>query len=273
VITNEDGADNLVPPVDGAITSDSATASATGAGDTFDLGATEAASESGLDAVLAGPLESISLPAVDWTAFQSLPFDDAFSNGMLFVSIVAFIVAMLYVTGLAMKVACHVTGGGKITIRRGIVATILVSVAYGLAAFVTEFLSSGASSLMMIGIPILVGALALALLLWQNPIRALATGIIASILQTIFLFGFFAGAFILIGKFVPTQKLNQLAQHTQSLTDSLAEDVLPGDEEKIRQLLSVKSLVDPPSGQDDDSAKPQVTPLHERTIRSNPFVQ
>lgn len=238
--------------------------------DTTDVDAAGAVSETGLEEAAQVHFESIGVPNVDLTAFQSMPFDDVFSNGVLFVSIVAFIVGGLYVIGVAMKLACHLTGGGRITIRRGVITTIFLSVTYALAAWAADRFSSGTSPFYTLGFQLFVGTLVLALLLWQNPIRAFATGILASILQAILLFGFFAATFILIGKFVPTQKLNQLAQHTQTFTDSLAKDVLPGDEEKARRLLSVKSLVESPTGH--ASGSPKVNPVHEQGLRSNPFV-
>lgn len=227
----------------------------------------------GLDESSLGPLDSIALPPVDMTAFKSLPFADTFSNGLLFVFIVVFLIAGLYILGAAMKLACRVTGGKRITVRRGIIATILMSATYGLAAIATERFSSGLYPFYMLGLQVTVGTLVLAALLWQNPIRALATGIVASILQTIFLFGLFAATFISIGKFVPPQKLLQLADHTQSFTDSLAKDVLPGDEEKTRQFLSIQSLVDSPSGHATAEGKPKAEPILERGMHSNPFVE
>jgi hypothetical protein len=229
--------------------------------------------ESGLDESVSGQFESLSLPAVDLTAFQSLPFEDVFSNGVLFVSIAAFIVAGLYVTGAGMKLACHITGGGRITIRRGIVATILMSVAYAGAAGTSGSITSTSSLLLALGYQVGVGTLVLAFLLWQNPIRALATGVIASILQTIFLFGIFAASLILIGKFAPPQKLQQLAKHTQPLTDSLAKEVLPGDEEKTRQLLSIQSLLESPKAHASGEEQTKSTPIYERGLRNNPFAE
>lgn len=225
------------------------------------------------DVIPSDVINSISIPPVDFTAFRSLPFDDVLSNAILVLSIVGFLAAGLYMTGAAMKLACRITGGRRITVRRGIIATILMSAAYALAAFVTTGFSSTPSLLFTFTLQVAVGTFVLGLLLWQNPIRALATGVVASILQTIFLFGVFAASIILIGQFVPTTKLKQLAEHTQSFTDSLAKEVLPGDEEKTRQLLSIKSLVESPSGQASASGAPKAKPIYERNLRNNPFVE
>ncbi|HBJ34611.1 MAG TPA: hypothetical protein DDZ51_07575 [Planctomycetaceae bacterium] len=237
----------------------------------INLDASRVASETGWRDSLLEQFASVSLPPVDMTAFKSLPFDDLFSNGVLFVSIVAFVIAGLCVTGVAMKLACHVTGGGRITIRRGIVATILTSMAYALAAVFGQRFSADSSVLSTFTLQVVVGTFLLAFLLWQNPIRALATGIIASILQTVFLFGFFAATFILISKFAPPQRLQQLAKHTQSLTDSLAKEVLPGDEKKTRKLLSVQSLIESPSEHAAASERPKSKPIPVRGLRNNPF--
>lgn len=231
------------------------------------------ATELGLNESIQSPLDSIALPPVDVTAFQSMPFDDVVSNGVLFALIFALIVAGLYVTGAGMKMACFITGGGSITIRRGIVASILMSAAYAITALVCNSLSGGSSPLYSLGFQVVVGTLVLALLLWQNPIRALATGVIASILQTTFLIGILTATIIMVGKFVPPKKLQQLAEHTQSFTDSVAKEVLPGEEEKTRQLLSVKSLIE--SQKDHASASeptPKKKPIYEPGLRSNPFV-
>lgn len=229
--------------------------------------------EAGSDGAWLGQLDSISIPPVDFTAFKTLPFDDLVSNGILFVSIIGILAVGLYAIGAAMKLACRITGGRPITLRRGIIATILLSAAYAMSANVTAFFSSTPSPLTSFALQIAVGTAVLGLLLWQNPIRAFATGLVASILQTIFLFGVFSASFIMISKFVPSAKLKQLAEHTQSFTDSLAKEVLPGDEKKTRELLSIKSLVDSPDGPASASGKPKVTPLHERGLRSNPFVE
>jgi len=242
-------------------------------GDSVDLASAGDAIESGLEESLLAQLDSLSLPPVDLTAFQSLPFGDVFSNGVLLASIVGFIVAGLYVTGAGMKLACRVTGGGRITVRRGIIATILMSAAYAGTAIASESFALKSSPLATLGVQVGTGTMVLALLLWQNPVRALATGVIASILQTIFLFGLFAASIILVGKFVPPQKLQQLAEHTQPLTDSLAKEVLPGDEEKTRQLLSVKSLIDSPKAHASGDGQTKSIPIYERGLRSNPFAE
>lgn len=242
-------------------------------GDSVDLASAGDAIESGLEESLLAQLDSLSLPPVDLTAFQSLPFEDVFSNGVLLASIVGFIVAGLYVTGAGMKLACLVTGGGRITVRRGIIATILMSAAYAGTVVASESFSLKSSPLATLGVQVGVGTMVLALLLWQNPVRALATGVIASILQSIFLFGLFAASIILVGKFVPPQKLQQLAEHTQPLTDSLAKEVLPGDEEKTRQLLSVKSLIDSPKAHASGGGQTESIPIYERGLRSNPFAE
>ncbi len=231
------------------------------------------AADAGLDASPLGQLDAAALPTVDMAAFKSLPFDDMYSNGILIVSIIALVVAGLYVAGAAMKLACRITGGGRITIRRGIIATIVMSGVYALATALAGSVSLGSSPFYKLGFPVAFGTVALALLLWQNPIRALATGLIASILQTIFLFGMLAGAIILVGKFVPTKKLQRLAEHTQSFTDSLAKAVLPGDEERNRRMLSIESMAKSPSDHASASDKPKVKPIHERGLRSNPFAE
>jgi len=225
----------------------------------------DGALESGIDAISAAP--------VDFSAFRSLPFDDALSNGILAVSIIGLLVAALYVTGFAMKLACRITGGRRITVRRGIVATILMSAAYALVAGVAAGFSSAPSLLLTLAMQVTLGTLVLGALLWQNPIRAFATGLVASILQTILLVGVFAASILLVGQFVPPKKLQQLADHTQAFTDSLAKEVLPGDEEKARQLLSIKSLVESPGGQASAAVGPKVKMIHERGMRNNPFVE
>jgi hypothetical protein len=141
------------------------------------------------------------------------------------------------------------------------------------AAVVSQRFSADSSTLSTFALQVVAGTFLLALVLWQNPVRALATGIVASIFQSLFLIGFFAATFILIGKFAPPQKLQQLAKHTQSFTDSLAKEVLPGDEKKTRKLLSVESLIATPSGQATAAGKPKVKPLHERGQRNNPFAE
>jgi len=222
------------------------------------------------DESIQSPLDSIALPPIDVTAFQSMPFDDVYSNGVLFASILALIVAGLYVTGVGMKMACFVTGGGPITIRRGIVASILMA-AYAITALIGSRFSAESSPLYSLGFQVAVGTLVLALWLWQNPIRALATGVIASILQTAFLFGILAATIIMVGKFVPPKKLQRLAEHTQAFTDSLAKEVLPGEEEKTRQLLSLKSLVESQKAHASASGPTKTNASYEPGLRSNPF--
>lgn len=234
---------------------------------------TNAATEHGWRESLLEHFGSISLPPVDTTAFKTLPFEDLYSNGILLVSIVAFVFASLFVTGAAMKLACRITGGTPITVRRGIVATVLVSLTYAVAAVVGQRFSADSSTLSTFALQVVAGTFLLAWVLWQNPVRALATGVVASILQTVFLFGFFAATFILIGKFAPPQKLQQLAKHTQSFTDSLAKEVLPGDEKKTRKLLSVESLIASPAGRATAASKPKVPMHHERGKRNNPFAE
>jgi hypothetical protein len=210
------------------------------------------------------------IPAIDLAALLELPFDDIFSNSVAFALILGVCAVALLITGFAMKFACKLTGGGRITIRRGIVATASVSAVYLIAAWLKSISAFGASPMVAFVMTILAGTLTLAWILWQNPIRALATGILASILQTVLLFGFFSTAFIMASRFVPEQSLLQFAEHAQSLTDSLAKEVLPGDIEKNRQLLSVKSLFSDPTESAKVPSSSKTQPMGERGMKSNP---
>lgn len=224
------------------------------------------------DSLLA-KLGNLPIPSIDVTAFKSLPYEDTLSNGVLIGVMFGILVGTLLVTGLAMKLACHFTGGGRITIRRGIFASYLLSMVCAAIALVTTLTLDEPSPFYILGLQIIAGTATLAIILWQNPIRAFATGVVGSVLQAILLFGFFSATLIMIGQFVPKQKLTQLANHTQSLSDSLAKEVLPGDSEANRELLSIKSLINETSEHAKASNTPKVKLFEERGVRTNPFVQ
>jgi len=138
---------------------------------------------------------------------------------------------------------------------------------------VTSLTLDAPSPFYTFGLQVVAGTFVLAAILWQNPIRAFATGVLGSVLQAILLFGFFSMTLIMIGQFVPKKKLTELANHTQSLSDSLAKDVLPGDSDKNRDFLSIKSLIQEPSEHAKASNATKVKLFEERGVRANPFVQ
>jgi len=215
--------------------------------------------------------EAIPGGAIDFSAFSALPFDDALSNSILVMAIVAFIIIGLIVTGWSMKVACLLTRGRPISTLRGLVATIVFSVVYGVAAAGSQWFVATPSPFLALSVGVVLSTMALALIVVQNPVRALFTGIIASVLQTMFVIGITVAAAVMIAKFVPPAKIEQLASHTESFTASIASELLPGDVEANSKMLSLNTLVE--SAKDSQAEPAKAKKVYIPGVRENPFVE
>jgi len=215
--------------------------------------------------------EAIPGGAIDFSAFSSMPFDDALSNSILVMAMVLCMIIGLIVTGWSMKVACLLTRGRPISVLRGLIATIVFSVVYGVAAAGSQWFVSTPSPFLALAVGIAMSTLALALVVVQNPVRALFTGIIASVLQAMFAIGITVAAALVVAKFVPPAKIEQLAGHTESFTASIASEVLPGDAEANSKLLSLNTLVD--SAKDSQKEPAKAKKVYIPGVRENPFVE
>jgi len=226
---------------------------------------TSAFDSGGMDA------EAIATVPIDFTAFQSLPFEDMNSNAVMLACLGGGFLVCLIGAGFSLKTASRMTGGHWVSVGRASGTALLSLVAFIGSVIALSAVAKDLAPVQAIGVAVGVGIGVIAFRLRQNPIRAAFTSLIAVGLQAGFMALIATGAGKALPEFVTQDQLAVVADHFQPFVDSVAERVCPGDEAANREKLSLNALLVPLGN--DGTAKPKkYTATTERGVHANPFI-
>jgi hypothetical protein len=217
-----------------------------------------------------GDADVIAASPIDFTPFQSLPFEDMQSNLVMLACLGGGFLACLVGAGFSLKTASRMTGGPWVSVRRASGTALLSLVAFIGSVIALSELAKDLAPIQAIGIAVGVGIGVVALRLRQNPVRAAFTSLVAVGLQAGFMALLATWFGMALPEFASKDQLAVVANHAQPFVDSVAARVCPGDDAAIREKLSLSAVL-VPLGNDGTKPERKYSAVKARGLRENPF--
>lgn len=236
-----------------------------GMGEESDFMETAGFDSAGIDA------DAMAVPPIDFTAFQSLPFEDMNSNAVMLACLGGGLLVCLIGAGFSLKTASRMTGGHWVSVRRASTTALFSFVAFIASVFALTEFAKDVSPVQALLAAVAVGVVVIALRFRQNPVRAVFTSLIAAGLLGGFVGLLAAGAGMALPELASKDQLAVVANHVQPFVNSVAARAWPGDEAANHEKLSLNALL-VPLGNDGTKTPKKYTATKERGVHANPFI-
>lgn len=198
-----------------------------------------------------------------------LTVNDTASNPLVLALIVGAVLLGLLICGWSMKLACGFCGGREVGILRGMAASIASSLTATAAMGAIVLVSPDSSAWVAPVYGLFAAVATVAIVLVQNPLRALCTYLVYSVIGAAFAIAGAAATAGLLYYNLDEQQFERLAAHyTASRRAADPPDALL-PEPPVAPVLEVRSLQPPAPAPTPTPPKKKLPP----GVKANPFVK